>query len=435
MKYFFLIVIFIFSQLSLAGVSVTDIELRYKINTLMIHAQEQILETFKDHDEVSIRSVDFQNSWEKKVRSLTENLVLDQLKLAKANPNQITYTKKILSSMKWKTISHFMLNQVKKLRVLSRVNGLGLVMFCVFTNVAQVVIPSILTSVGLPVLAVITVVATGNVPTILYFKGATYFSKLKRAHKNFKGEKNYKKYTKILKEVKSKLNGAELSDLVVRFGEMSDSQGIIVKKEGLVRKALIQLGFLEDSITMKSLEGFLKTENIVDPVLEGILRNQGMESDVRLALSLNYMDANLEAPLLMKYKTKFQKSFIPIHTAGHEQIGYEWVQLVLKSRTMSDFDQAFMRISPEMHPMEVYLLWEQIVLPHFSKDSSTISYYQFRKLTYGAESLKADIFLNERSSMNASNRAIFSKYFTNSMKLNSKNCFKSHDQILSTLFQ
>lgn len=433
MKFFLLSIFLFFSLNSQADVHVEDLQLRFKISSLMIQAKEEILETFKHENLIDVESAVFKDKWERKVRSLSENLVLEQLKMAKAKPSHISKARDILSLLEWKKISSFTLKQVKNLKVLGRLNGLGLVMFCVFTNVAQFIVPTILTSAGYPVLALISVAATGNVPTIMYHKGITYFGKLRRSYKNFNGAKNYKRYTRIIKEVRKNLAGSDLNDLILPLENMSKFEGVIIKSEGIVRKSLMRLGFLKNSISSMSLKTFLDDEEIMDPVLRSIMNNKSLSSELRVALALNYMDANLDGSTLLKYKTKFQSSFAKIHSSGHEQLALDWVKLVLKSRTSSDFDQAFKSLSLKLHPTEVFLLWEQIVLPHFSKDSKNISYVQFRNLVEGANALKADIFLNERTSMSPTNKEIFSKYFFNALKTRGRKCFKSHDQILHSL--
>ncbi|OUR94181.1 hypothetical protein A9Q84_17925 [Halobacteriovorax marinus] len=433
MKNFLLILLFIFPLISRADVSVDDLEIRFKINSLMIQAQEQILQTFRKKDLTEIETPIFKKKWEKQLKVITEGLITDQLRLANASPSHISRTKKMLSALKWKKISSFMIKQVKNLRVLTRVNGLGLVMFGVFTNVAQFIVPAILTNAGFPVLAVISVVATGNVPTVMYIKGITYFSKLKKSYKNFKSARNFKRYNNVLKEVRKSLSGASLNDLILPLKNFSDGAGAIIKKEGILRSSLLKLGFYKDSINTRSLQEFLEKEKIVDPILSAISMNESLEADTKIALSLNYMDANLDGETLLKYKVKFQKSFASVHSKGHEQMALDWVKVVLKSKSVSDFDQAFKRVPSSMHPTEVFLLWEQVILPHYSKKSSIIKYGQFRKLIQSSDALKADIFLNERSAMNAGNRNLFFNYFRQAMRTKTSSCFKSHDQILQTL--
>jgi len=435
MKYLLVLFALVLSLNAKADIDVGDLEVRYKISSLMIQAQEQILEIFKDQDPRIIHSAAFQDQWEKEIKALTESLIIDQLKIAKAAPSEISKTRKILKAMKWRKVSSFLIRQVSKLKVLTRVHGISLVMFCIVTNVAQLIVPTFLTNAGYPILALVSVLATGNVPSVMYHSGVTYFSKLKRAFKNFKGAENFKRYTRVLKEVKKNLSGAELADLIIPYQNLGGGDAVVIRKEGMVRKSLVKMGFLKDSITIKSLNNFLEKEEITDPVLRAIMKSDAIESDVKIGLALNYMDTNLESSILVKYKTKFHKSFIPIHTSGREQLAFDWVKLVLESKGASDFDQAFKRIPSEMHPIEIHLLWEQIVLPHFSKNSSAINYTQFRNLIYSAESMKADIFINERTSMVASNRALFSKYFQKAMKTSSKNCFNGHDKILKTLLQ
>lgn len=411
-----------------------DVRLKLKLHDTLLRTQTKLELKLGHLENLKLSESEFQQRWSSEFKTITQDYLQEQMENYQLDTNQINAIKSKLAKLNWTEFSSFFLLKVKSLKAFVRHVGAGMFMAVVLTNILQAIFPIILSVLGMnPMIGIIMLNIPTTLPVIYAYQlvgNSLYRIKLTEA---VGGKEAYLKLKELQKDVLKNLDIAHIHDHILPLDFSGDT--IVIPKQSLLTQVAQFFGLKKDRLTLKTLKKFMTEQKIDDQLAWGLVNSPKLSQQDKIALLMTHFHESLELDKRAALRLSFSANFteLNLHTQNWNSTS-EWVKQTLNSKSEHDIFFHLERMPDELSPQELSAIWEEILLPEFSK-SEQLSYVQMRKAVVKFHAYKLEVETIDHRTMTTELRQKFLQYLGSAMQSKAKGCFNTHQQVIESLLK
>lgn len=410
-----------------------DVDLKMRLMNTLVQTQKRLELSLTGLESQNLSPERFDQEWTKSFREITEEYINKQSEIAGLSTEDKKPVRGMMHSLRWSELSQLHLKLWRKSKVIARTSGVNLLGSLIIANILNYVIPYFLTLMGQPVLAAIIFIAPVNPPTIFLHHAVSSMQFEMRMRKLIGGKQAVKDYRKLNEDILKELALVKKTDYFVpALGE--EPVYFIASNTNIKATIAKKFGLASEQLSIGEIRQFFVREGLTEPAYMGLLDDPILEERVKVIMIINHLSTDTRPDLFARFKLRFSKFMVAMPSSPQEVDSiYQWVRSITQSKSTQDIHTLISRAPRDIHPFHLLSVWEEIIIPELARGDQ-LNYRQMRKLASGFHMFKIKKELDLTELRSGPVIAELSAYFTESMDLSRRSCFRSQQEIIKSLY-
>jgi hypothetical protein len=278
---------------------------------------------------------------------------------------------KRLSRLNWREITRALKHSYIGVETFFRRKGPGIAIAVLAGFVVEYTMPIFLVSIGHP----------GLIPVSLSTPWGTMFSTipefLHRLHlraeitRALGGKQAYKAYRAQVKMAETEFSLLKPKQLLIPLltNEEGKTELLVLPKGGWWRTILQRLGLMPTSFSYVTLEIFLIENGLENEYTLAIKALPGLDANTKAALIISHLAQNQKPEIFDKLTKRFSRHFASTISNPDWERLWPWVSEMRKKQNLDEILEGLSKLPEGTSTLELSLLWEKILLPHYAEKS------------------------------------------------------------------
>ncbi len=410
-----------------------DVDLKMRLMNTMVQTQKRLELSLANLESQNLSPEKFDQEWTKSFREITEEYVSKQTEIGGFSIEDKKPLQAMMEKLRWSELSQLHLKIWRNSLTIARTSGLSLLGSLVIANILNYVIPYFLTMFGQPVLAAIIFIAPVNPPTIFLHHGVTSIQFEMRMRQLMGGKQAVKEYRQLNNNILKELALVKKTDFFVPITD--DGPVYFVASANSIKATIAKkFGLVKEELTLNEIRKFLQQEKLTEPVYMGLLNDSVLDERVKVMMIINQLSTDPRSELFARFKLRFSRFMVAMPGSPREVEGiHHWVRSIIQAKSTQDIYTLISRAPRDIHPFHLLSAWEEIIVPELARGDQ-LNYRQMRKLASGFHTFKIKKELDLTELRSGPLIAELSAYFTDSLDLGRRSCFRSQQEIIKSLY-